>query len=151
MSLDEIDLIQNWGPGMENEDKVPSVISYSKSTAKRERQWGFDLSEDAISMVNTKMELEPQNVLSELSLVADALEGMHNLDFKQLKVVGPLPSYTTESAEEIVTSYLTKAFEHFSEADRDSDHGLGVIDDCKEFLPTDIVITVPSVSFQTLK
>src|SRR4051812_8621560 len=50
-NLSEIDVIKDWGPGMGNLDKVPSVISYSPSSGAQERQWGASLSPEAVAMV----------------------------------------------------------------------------------------------------
>jgi hypothetical protein len=137
LPFDEIDLLEDWGPNMGNHKKIPSVISFSRPSQRREHQWGSDLSENAIAMVNTKMELEPQSVLSELDLIVHALEGMKNLNMERLKAVGPLPAYTTRSSEQIVTEYLTRVFNYLSE-------GIEVLRDYKDMVPTDIVVTVPT-------
>jgi hypothetical protein len=58
---------------MGNMMKVPSVISYSLKTDKNERQWGSDLSRNAIAMVHTKLQLDVDHTSSELDLILQAL------------------------------------------------------------------------------
>src|SRR6187431_1148701 len=79
LPIDQITLLDDWGPRMGNHKKIPSVISFSPSTELDEQQWGIDLSDNAVAMVYTKMELESRSVLSELDLAVRALEGMKNL------------------------------------------------------------------------
>jgi hypothetical protein len=84
--LDDINVVMDWGPHMENQPKVPSVISYSPSSEAEEKQWGKDLSPDAEVMVNTKLELDVQDNLSdELDLIIRALDGMSNLNFDHVR------------------------------------------------------------------
>ena len=104
-----------------------------------EQQWGCDLSEDAVAMIHTKLQLDVQDVGGELDLMVHALEGMKNLNFEHLKGVGVLPAYTDKSAEQIVTEYLSRVFEYLSEAIDAFSHQLRVR------IPVDMVVTVPTV------
>jgi hypothetical protein len=138
--LEEIDIVQDWSPGMGNHLKIPSVISYSLSV-NREQQWGTDLSPQAIAMVHTKLQLDVDDPSVELDLILQALDGMQNLHFQYIIDSGGAPKYPRKGPEEIVTDYLTKVFDyllkavqHFTEAFR-------------EATPVDIIATVPAVCF----
>jgi len=104
-----------------------------------EQQWGSDLSQGAIAMIHTKLQLDLQDVAGELDLMVHALRGMQDLNFEQLKLMGPLPAYTPKSAEDIVTEYLSRVFEHLLEAIEHFSKEL------REQIPVDIVVTVPTV------
>lgn len=132
MILKEIDVNKNWGPGQGNYARVPSVISYP------DQEWGMALSDNSVAMVHTKLELDFQDVLGELSLILDALDGMQNLSFDHIKST---PRYTYKSPEDIVTEYLTKVFTAFIGAVTPS-----ISRHVRETFPTDLVITVPTVS-----
>ena len=139
--LDEIDVVQDWGPQMGNHDKIPSVISYSECSRAQEQQWGVSISPDAITMINTKLELDLQdNKSEELDLILQALDGMNNLTFDYVKAAKNYPAYTWKGPGDIVTDYLTKIFQYIS---------LEIKNFSPEFralIPVDIVITVPVVS-----
>lgn len=126
---------------MDNHDKVPSVISYSKCSTAGERQWGSNLSPDAISMVHTKLELGVQSVLGELDMTLQVLDGMMDLNIGAILRTTKdhdLPPYSHLSPEAIITDYLTKVFLWFEQ-------------ELEKFGPvfrretaTDLVITVPT-------
>jgi hypothetical protein len=144
-NLDEIELVSNWGTKMENDEKIPSVLSYSKPSAAKEEQFGANLSNDAVTMVNTKLDLDVQETkLAELESLIAALEGMKNLQFSNVKKQGGRPGYSWKSAEDIVTDYLEKVFQAFSKfldkLFREFSPKL------KQEVPMDLVITVPVVS-----
>ncbi len=151
---------------MYNDVKIPSVISYSAPGVNDEQQFGYDISPDAITMVNTKLELEPQDErVDELNLILQVLEGMRNLNFNHVKSIRSFPGYTwyvmlvsklicgrhllTLSApprkgpEDVVTDYLTKAFKCF-------DASTEYIADVKQTNPVDIVVTTPVVCLKIL-
>ncbi|KAJ4412725.1 hypothetical protein N0V91_000487 [Didymella pomorum] len=139
--LDEIDVLTDWGPQMDNHDKVPSVISYSQPGAKGEQQWGSSLSSEAVAMVHTKLELGLQNVLGELDMTLQILDGMKNLDFDQLLLSRgneELPPYSHKSPEAIVTDYLTKVFAWLDQKLQ----SFGAV--LREQVATDIVVTIPT-------
>ena len=124
---------------MSNLQKVPSVISFAVAS-QGEVNWGADISKDAITMVNTKLELQPQDSrFEELDLTLHVLKGTGNLSFDQVRKVGPDPPYTWRSPTEIVTTYLAKVFECARE----------VIPDIEQLpltkTPVDIIVTVPVV------
>ncbi|KAE9364684.1 hypothetical protein N431DRAFT_110243 [Stipitochalara longipes BDJ] len=134
-SLNEIDVVQDWGPRMGNHQKIPSVISYSLGTQNHERQWGADLSPQAVAMVHTKLQLDVEDTSEELDLILQALDGMHNLDFRYIVESKGAPRYTSKGPEEIVTDYLNRVFEYLLEAVFQP-AGLRT-------LPVEIVVTVP--------
>lgn len=138
--LDEIDIVDDWGPQMGNSAKIPSVISYSPSSRAQEQQWGASISPDAITMINTKLELDLlDNKSEELDLILQALDGMNNLNFEHVKAAKGYPEYTWKGPRDIVTDYLTKVFQYLS---------LEIKNFSPEFsarIPVDIVITVPVV------
>lgn len=139
LDLSEIRPVTNWGDNMSNDIKIPSVISYSLSSLKGEQQFGASLSPDAVTMVNTKLELEAQDKrLDELDLIIQLLEGTDDLNFEHVKSAQGYPGYTWKSPEIIVTDYLTKVFEHFEKA---TDYLAEIRNHC----PVDIMVTVPVV------
>ncbi|OAL29037.1 hypothetical protein AYO22_02473 [Fonsecaea multimorphosa] len=139
LPLDEIDLIEDWGPNMGNHKKIPSVISFSPSTDAMEQQWGSDLSENAISIIHTKLELDLQDVDGELDLMIQALDGMDNFSFDHIKGAGALHAFSDKSAEQVVTEYLSRVFEHLESAIANFSTSFRVR------VPVDIVVTVPTV------
>lgn len=136
-TLDEIDVVTDWGPQMDNHDKVPSVISYHNG----EHQWGSNLSSDAVAMVHTKLELGVQSVLGELDMTLQILDGMMDLNIRPILETTKdqdFPPYSHLSPEAIVTDYLTKVFLWFEqELER-----FGTV--FRIETATDIVITVPT-------
>ncbi|OQV06071.1 hypothetical protein CLAIMM_10703 [Cladophialophora immunda] len=136
LPLDEIDLIEDWGSNMGNHKKIPSVISFSPSTEAMEQQWGYDLSEHAISIVHTKLELDLQDVAGELDLMIQALDGMCDFGFDHIKGAGAAHAFSDRSSEQVVTEYLSRVFEHLSAA---------IVNFSTTFrvrVPVDIVVTV---------
>jgi hypothetical protein len=137
--LSKIDAIYDWGQQMGNHDKIPSVISYSPASSEEEQQWGASLSPEAIAMVHTKLELDVHDTSEELDSILQAMDGMHNLHFQNVKVTQGLPEYTWKGPEEIVEDYLTKVFDYLLEAVDD------FTDELRAEIPVDIVITIPAV------
>ena len=137
----------DWGTNMTNTGKVPSVISYSRPSEAMEQQWGGDLSPNAVSMVHTKLELGMQDVLGELDMTIQVLDGMKNLSFMDMMAATnehDRPAYSEKAPEEIVSDYLTKVY--------------GVLDDVvdekftdafRKLTATDLVVTVPTVCDNT--
>jgi len=137
---DEISIVKDWGPGMRNFDKIPSVISYSPAGPAGEEQWGASLSPDAVAMVNTKLELDVQdNNSDELDLILELLDGIQNLHFGYIAASYARPEYTWKAPEDILTDYLHRIFQRLCQA---VDIGPGLRDQ----IPVDIAITVPVVS-----
>ncbi|PPJ50337.1 hypothetical protein CBER1_05919 [Cercospora berteroae] len=65
----KIEVVRNWGRSMGNMDKVPSVISYS---FPGEPEWGSNISGDALTLINQKLELElPEKRVDELGLTKE--------------------------------------------------------------------------------
>lgn len=126
---------------MKNHSKIPSIISYSPRSAADEQQWGASISPDAVTMVNTKLELDVQdNKSDELNLILQVLDGMSDLNFDHVKDSRGSPDYTWKSPEDIVTDYLTHIFEnllnevsYFGKERRDQ-------------MSVDVVVTIPVVS-----
>lgn len=104
--LREVEVVRDWGPQMSNSSKIPSVISYTHSI--HDQQWGASISEDAVTMLNTKMELDVlDNKLDELELILQVLEGTCNLDFDNVKKCHGYPEYTGNEPEDVVLCLLT--------------------------------------------
>lgn len=140
--LDKITVMMDWGANMDNLGKVPSVISYSPEEDEK-RQWGSDISDNAVSMVHTKLELGMQDVLGELDMTIQVLDGMKNLSFMDMvAATGPhdRPAYSEKSPEEIVADYLTKVYGIFDDK-VDADF----TDAFRKLTATDLVVTVPTV------
>jgi hypothetical protein len=101
----DIRIIKDWGVSGAH-DKIPSVISYSDTTTAEEQQWGFDLSPNALAMVNTKMELDVQDKkFDELELILQLLDGVNDLNFDDTIAKKGSPDYTWKGPEE-GTHYL---------------------------------------------
>lgn len=137
--LEEIDVVEDWGPGMGNSKKIPSVISYSLKTQRNEQQWGADLSPQAIAMVHTKLQLDVVEAAAELDLVLQSLDGMYNLDFGYIKSREGKPKYTCKGPEEIVEDYLTHVFTYLLQAVS------AFTTELRREIPVDIVATIPAV------
>jgi molecular chaperone DnaK (HSP70) len=145
--LREITVMQDWGPQMTNLGKIPSVISYSRPSEALEQQWGSNLSPSAVSMVHTKLELGVQDVIGELDMTIQVLDGMKNLSFADMMAANDdhnRPAYTDKSPEDIVTDYLTKVFAHLDESVRVFNNAF------KRQTVTDLVVTVPTVLYMLL-
>jgi methionine synthase II (cobalamin-independent) len=124
---------------MTNDVKIPSVISYSPRSAQNEQQFGADLSPDAVSFLNTKLELDLQDSrLEELDLILQVLEGMKNLNFDNIKASKGYPAYTWKKPEDIVTDYLTRVYNCFVKSTE-------YMEEIRKTAPVDIIITVPVV------
>src|SRR2546423_15537554 len=115
-NFDEISIVNDWGPGMGNHDKIPSVISYSPAGPAGEAQWGASLSPDAVAMVNTKLELDVQdNNSDELDLILTLLDGIQDLDFGNIAASHARPEYSWKAPEDILADYLTQIFRYLSQ------------------------------------
>lgn len=105
-------------------------------------QWGTDVSKDAVTMINTKLDLGPrESRLDELESTWHLLEGTKGLSFAHVQECGPEPAFTHKSPTQIVTDYLTKIREC---ACRSENIDLKHLSTTKT--PVDIVVTVPVVS-----
>ncbi|KUJ18836.1 uncharacterized protein LY89DRAFT_717366 [Mollisia scopiformis] len=140
-SLEEVDIIQDWGHGMDNHEKIPSVISYSLAPGG-EQQWGTNLSPEAIAMVHTKLQLDVAGPSEELELILQALKGMHKLDFKYIMEASGAPKYPCKGPEDIVTDYLTRVFENLLQALKKEP--FTITDSLRRTMPVDIIATVPA-------
>ena len=91
---------------MSNNDKVPGVISCypSPQTQQSSRQWGSLLSASAVALINTKLQLNEQDVLDEPKVV------QQNFHFSHTEAVGALTAYKTKSANQIAQDYLEQIF-----------------------------------------
>jgi hypothetical protein len=145
IELDDIVLITKWGERMKNDDKIPSVISYSRSSPAGEKQWGNDLSPEAICMVHQKLELGIGTASNELDFLLKTMEGVDGLNFDNLKLVAPIPEYPTYLPEQIVTDYIEYAFGAVIDFINQK-YTSSVI----ETTPVDVVITMPAVSVAPL-
>ncbi len=123
---------------MSNEEKVRSMVSYSDP---RSIQWGTDISENAVAISNSKLELEPRDTrIDELEATVHLLEGARYLSFNHIRAAGPEPAFTPRSPLQIVTDFLHEVRESACRAGVD-------IDKLKQTdTPVDLVITVPVVS-----
>ncbi|KAK3679081.1 hypothetical protein LTR78_001534 [Recurvomyces mirabilis] len=135
-SMSNKDKVQDWTKSMSNKDKVPSVISYSPPEHD-EVQWGSDISKDAITMVNQKLELELQDtVMDELDMTLYVLRGTKFLSFDNICEAGPKPAFSPKTTGEVITDYLAKIFQCAKEAINSQQ-----IERTKT--PIDLVVTTP--------
>jgi hypothetical protein len=124
---------------MASTQKVPSVYSYSPAP-KDEQQWGDSLSDEAVTMINTKLELDVQdNKSDELRLLLQVLEGMHNFSFEYVRACRGYPDYTSKNPEQIITDYMSRIFQRFEQ------HVDKFGTTLTSRLLVDIVVTVPVV------
>jgi hypothetical protein len=138
LQLDEIDVVIDWGAQI-NVGKIPSVFSYSLPSERGEQQWGHSLSKNAVSMVNTKLELGLHGVSEELDIILHTLEGMNDLGFGYIQSAVGSPAFPWQGPEEIVTDYLEKVIEYLLETINEFSEEL------RAQVPVDIVVTVPPV------
>jgi hypothetical protein len=139
-NLKDIKVLGDWPAEMGDYGKIPSVISYSPSTDAGELQWGASISPNAVTMFNTKLELDVQdNKSDELDLVLAVLDGVDDLNFETVKASASDPEYTPKTPEQIVADYLAHVFEHLS---HEFDH-IGTR--LKGQLQVDVVVSVPVV------
>lgn len=137
-NLKEIKVIQNWGRDMNNTQKVPSRISYSPAR-EGEKQWGKDMSTDAIVILHTKLELDEQpDKEDELDSLLYTLEGMKNLNFEDIQKAGPNPAFPVQNPEDIVTDYMAKVYERVNLT-------LDFLKNLRDTIPVDIVFSLPLV------
>ncbi|KAN0071932.1 hypothetical protein V8E54_009661 [Elaphomyces granulatus] len=141
--LNEIDIINISGDVMSNDEKIPSVISYSPASENQERQWGSSLSSNAVAMVHTKLALDVRDNSEELDLILQALDGMHNLQIQYIREHQGSPPYPWNRPEEIVEDYLTKVFDAFLE-EMTTRLAQGFPQELRDRLPVDIVVTIPA-------
>jgi hypothetical protein len=142
-SLSEIKVAQDWGAQMRNQQKIPSVVSYTRKSERRERQFGADLSTDAIAMVHTKLQLDVGSTSTELDHILEALEGVHNLNFQYVKRSEGLPKHTLVGPEGIVKEYLERVFHYLIESESESLSDFAP--ELRSRTPVDIVVTIPAV------
>ncbi|KAK0125658.1 hypothetical protein ONS95_000339 [Cadophora gregata] len=135
--LDEIDVVQDWGPGMWNQQKIPSIISYSTGTERLERQWGADLSLQALAMVHTKLQLDVTDTASELELISERLEGIHDLDYQYIPGSAG-DTYTRKGPEDIVQDYLARVVDYLLQTIP------SFTGELRLRVPIDIVATIPA-------
>jgi hypothetical protein len=130
--------MREWN-NMSNADKVPSVYSYTKAPSGEE-QWGNDFSDNAVTMVHTKLQLDAQqSKLDELDIILDNLDGMHDLSINHVVKTDGNPDFTARKPEIIVLDYMSKIFDRVMKY-------LGKIpEEFIQSLPVDIVITHPVV------
>jgi len=139
-NLEDIKVLADWPAEMGNSGKIPSVISYSPSTDAGELQWGASISPNAVTMFNTKLELDVQdNKSDELDLVLAVLDGVDDLNFEAVKASASAPEYPPKTPEQIVADYLTRVFEHLSHEFEDIGSHL------RRQLQVDVVVCVPVV------
>lgn len=138
-NLDNIKVVQDWGEHMSNDDKVPSVISYSKKSIKSQQQWGADLAKGSIAMVHTKLQLDVDSTSTELDQLLESLEGMHYLGIQYIKNTEGPTRYTSRGPEEIVSDYLERVFNCFRKA------ASYFTEEWTKQAQVDIVATIPAV------
>lgn len=137
-SLDDIEVVEDWGPQMKFFSRIPSLISYSPASNPLDQQWGASISEDAVVLKNVKKELDVPSRVAELEFKLQTSKQAINLDFENVtKSNGDPPLRKTP--EQIVTDYLAKVFQYL----KDPFEFLG--QHLKSKIPVDIVVTVPVV------
>ncbi|KAK5116990.1 hypothetical protein LTR62_006711 [Meristemomyces frigidus] len=135
--LQDITVVESWTKAMSNQQKVPSVISYTKLSHGKD-QWGSDIHGDAVTMVNQKLELDVQGSrIDELDLTLYVLRGTKSLGFRNIRRVAPdPPAFSFHTPEAIIQSYLSKVFESTKAA-------IKVQNLTTTNTPIDLVVTAP--------
>jgi hypothetical protein len=152
-NLKKILVIEDWGKGDSNTEKVPSTISYTTpKSEEKSLQWGSDISAKAITMVHTELELDVQDRKGdELEIILHNLDGMKDLNFSHVEYTKGYPEYSPKKPDNIVQDYLERVFQralvymidvYFKEFEFGEDD--------LQHIPVDIVFTVPVVGFEDL-
>lgn len=130
--------LENWPK--QTDPKVPSEISYSGAN-NSERQWGYDIGKNALTLIWTKLELDEGERSEELQLILNALKGMRNLDFREIRNQNGLPSYPAREPEDVIADYLSEVRKYamINPPGKINRTFLNMV-------PIDLVVTVPSVS-----
>ncbi|EME41241.1 hypothetical protein DOTSEDRAFT_46279, partial [Dothistroma septosporum NZE10] len=103
--LAKISVLMDWTPKVSNQQKFRSVISCASPT----QEWDSDISEDAVTTVRTKLELEHRNTrLAEVNLTLRILRGSGCLGLEHIRKSGPSPAFATRTPVQTVTDYLTE-------------------------------------------
>lgn len=96
---------------MSNQLKIPSVISYSLAM-NGEKQWGMDIAEGSVTMMNTKIQFDLQKQrLEELEMTLQVAQGFGFLDINHVKNAAHISGYTWRSPVEVATDYLSRVRE----------------------------------------
>jgi hypothetical protein len=137
--LTDLKIFRDWPEG--TTPKVPSLYSYSKTTAaKKCKQWGHSIDDNSTVMQWTKLELEPRPTLKELEILSDLVQGLDMINECRAGKTKEIPQHLTRDAGDIVRDYLSKIsrtwWQHMNE---DGKYTLKKV-------PLDIVITHPAVS-----
>ncbi|KUJ14213.1 uncharacterized protein LY89DRAFT_720573 [Mollisia scopiformis] len=138
-SLDDIKVVQDWGPHMGISSRIPSLISYSQPNNREYQQWGASISESSMVIKNIKEELDgSNNSLAELQGILQPSEGTSSLDFNDANAYGGNSKQTRKRPEDIVTDYLTKVCSYMHLLDGLEGSHL------RSRIEVDIIITVPA-------
>lgn len=100
-----------------------------------------DLSQDTVTMVHTKLELNLQDTLSELELTLQMLDGMQDLNFSRIRqdYGHDRAAYVSKSPEDIITEFLTRVYRRVKEVVNE------VLMASEGRFPITFVFTVPEV------
>jgi hypothetical protein len=120
-------------------ERIPSVITYSPTTTHLESPWGSPCSSDAITMLNTKLELHVEDLSTELDLMLNTLNAMTDSSLQQIYEKAVSSASVCRNAEEIVTDYLTQLFDYLSQSSVEFERILS------GSIPADFVFTIPAV------
>ena len=127
-----------------NAPKVPSLISYSKTSAtRRHRQWGYSIDENSHVIRWTKLELESRSKEKELDILRDLVDGLDLVSQlhtnKDTSLRNKVPEHITKDAEDVVQDFLGKVSrEWYLYMKRQGKYTL-------ESVPLDMVISHPAV------
>jgi len=145
-SIDDILSFRDWKA--RTDDKVPSVISFSKNSEGKS-QYGYDISRGSVTLQWNKLELkDPSNRSEELKLFRRALEDLRYLEEPRNPALTDdeafdidIPTHVGMDSEEIVMQYMQRLANHFCQSVEDQ-RGEALLRENT----IDIVITHPASS-----
>ncbi|KAK5653400.1 hypothetical protein OQA88_8885 [Cercophora sp. LCS_1] len=112
-SFSDVHVFNDWAGtgGDSGPPKIPSAISYSM-TPSRCKQWGDDIDKSSRVLQWTKLELQPQSSLQELTRLRNALAGLSLLKTLQnaarTNSAVDVPRHITRSSFNVVQDYLSR-------------------------------------------
>jgi hypothetical protein len=133
--------LTSWPPAPKAEKKAPSEISFATASAG-ERQWGFDISPTSPKLILTKLQLEHQERIVELTSVLNALKALREVRISGINQNDGLARAYSKEPEQIMAEYLRGVREWLVEKlPQYYDNAAW-----RSTIPIDLIVTVPSVS-----
>ncbi|KAF2395573.1 hypothetical protein EJ06DRAFT_268430 [Trichodelitschia bisporula] len=136
-TLDQVQCFSDWPE--RKETKVPSVLSYSRSSGQY-HQWGhsIDPATANVALQWTKLELQGRSPLKELEKLLELTKGMRLANKLQEGSTLDPPRHLARNDEDIIRDYLAKVARHWYRFVQSKQSHL------LENVPVDVVVTHPA-------